>query len=438
MQSYDSPPVRKPVHFITGCLILALSYVLQRDTLFLLIIAGAAFSFATFNYSRFDPLHKTPWSSLGTLFYPLGVISSFLILYHQPVCFFRAVIMVLTVSDIAAWLAGQKIKKFNVRFRVWHDKKSMWGSVAFAVSSIPVWLIFLPSLNPAGITWFLLLVVVSVNFEAVSYRGSDNLTIPLGLSLFLLISENQTFNPSFVLFIILFFAAGCFLLYKWHILDRLASLSAYLLGIWFALMGFEWLVPVLFFFVSSVLFTRLHTFLSKRKRSSGRRDLWQVLANIIWALLSSVLFMITQNELFIYFFIALLAAVTADTWASELGPLFNKKCFSVADFRMHAAGTTGGISAGGTMAALFASAAVSMISLYLFFGELSIAVLAILAASGFLACFADTFAGAFIEGKLLRSKIFGPGSRGPTPNDVVNIIGSATAPLFFFIISRVV
>jgi uncharacterized protein (TIGR00297 family) len=123
--------------------------------------------------------------------------------------------------------------------------------------------------------------------------------------------------------------------------------------------------------------------------------------------------MITQNELFIYFFIALLAAVTADTWASELGPLFNKKCFSVADFRMHNAGITGGISAGGTIAALIASATVSMISLYLFFGEISTTALAILTASGFLACFADTFAGAFIEGKLEKLKIFGPAAMVP-------------------------
>jgi uncharacterized protein (TIGR00297 family) len=438
MQRADGQALRKSVHFLTGFLIIALSLFLGRHTLLLLIIAGLVFSFATFNYGRFDPLHRIPSSSLGTLFYPVGVLSSFLVLYDQPLFYFRAVIGVLTISDVAAWLTGQHIRKFNVRFRPWHDSKSLWGTAAFAVTSAAVWLFYLPSASQTDIVFLLLLVILSVNLEAVSFRGSDNLTIPLGLSLLFPALENQALDPSLVLLVILFFAVGCYMLYRWQVLDRRGSLSAYLLGIWLAVIGIEWLAPVLFFFISSVLLTRLHTLKTGRKRSSNRRNAWQVLANIIWALLSSVLFMITQNELFIYFFIALLAAVTADTWASELGPLFNKKCFSVADFRMHNAGITGGISAGGTIAALIASATVSIISLYLFFGEISTTALAILTASGFMACFADTFAGAFIEEKLEKLKLFKPRSNGPTPNDLVNIIGSATAPLFYVLLSGMV
>jgi uncharacterized protein (TIGR00297 family) len=438
MQFADSPVLRKTVHFFTGCLIFALSLFLDKTILLLLIIAGSLFSFATFNYGKFGPLHRIPSSSLGTLFYPAGVLSSFLVLYDQPLFYFRAVIAVLTISDVAAWLTGHYIRKFNARFRIWHDTKSLWGTAAFAVTAAAVWLFYLPSSGQAGITYLFLLVALSVNLEAISFRGSDNLTIPLGLSLFFPALENSQISPSVFLFILLFFTLGCYLLYRWKVLDRSGALAAYLLGVWLASIGIEWLIPVLFFFISSVLLTRLHTLKTGRKRSSNSRNAWQVLANIIWALLGSALFMLTHMEIFIYYFIVSLAAVTADTWASETGPLLNKRCFSFADLSMHPAGITGGVSAGGTMAALAGSATVSLLSFYVFFGRPGIIEITVLTLSGFLACFADTFAGAFIEGKLEKLKFFAPGSRGPTPNDVVNMIGSATAPLFYILLSLMV
>jgi uncharacterized membrane protein len=122
-----------------------------------------------------------------------------------------------------------------------------------------------------------------------------------------------------------------------------------------------------FFFISSVLFTKLHARLLNRNKSSISRNAWQVMANILWAVLASVLYLITYNEIFIYFFISLLAAVTADTWASEIGPVLNRKSFSIADMKMHPAGVTGGISAGGTIAAMAGSVFISSIAPIIYF-----------------------------------------------------------------------
>jgi uncharacterized protein (TIGR00297 family) len=437
MQNNNSLLTRKSVHFVTGCMIIAFSCIVEREILLLLFIAGASFSFFTFNYKKFYSLHKTSYSSLGTLFYPLGVISSFLVLYDQPGYYFRTVILVLTISDVIAWLAGQ-INTFNVSFRISNDRKSLFGILAFSISCMMILHLYLASFIEASLSFILLATVVSVALEVISFKGSDNLTIPLGLSLFFLFSQWQSLNPYWLIAVILVPAAGCILLFKLNILTRSGSLSAYLLAVYFmGVTDFIWVIPVLFFFISSVLFTKLNASLSKEAGSSYRRNAWQVLANIIWALLCSVLFLITHDEIFIFFFIALIAAVTADTWASELGPLINRKSFSVADFKMHPAGFTGGISPGGTMAAMVASVCVSVISYYLFFGELHAITIAMLSVSGFLACFADTLLGAFAEKAFMKWRFLSQDGEGLSPNDLVNIAGSATGPLFFVILSAI-
>ncbi len=436
MENNNSLLTRKSVHFGTGCLIFALSCIVGREMLLLLFIAGASFSFITFNYREFYALHKTSYSSLGTLFYPLGVISSFLVLYNQPGYYFRTVILVLTISDVIAWLAGQ-IKPFNVSFRISYDRKSLFGILAFFITCLMILHLYLAPFIGANFSFILLATVVSVTLEVISFKGSDNLTIPFGLSLFFLFSQGQALNPYWLIAVILIPAAGCILLFRLNILTRGGSLTAYLLAVYFAgVTDFIWVFPVLFFFISSVLFTKLHASLSIAARSSYRRNAWQVMANIIWALLCSVLFLISHNEIFIFFFIALIAAVTADTWASELGPLINRKSFSVSDFKMHPAGVTGGISPGGTMAAMVASVCVSVISYYLFFGEIHILTIAILSVSGFLACFADTLLGAFAEKELMKWRFLNKDGEGLSPNDLVNIAGSATGPLFFVFLSR--
>jgi uncharacterized protein (TIGR00297 family) len=425
--------LRKTVHFLTGCLILLLTYLLDKGTLLILFLIGGSFSFLTFNYRKFYRLHKTSDASLGTLFYPLGVISAFLVLYNQPLYFFRIAIAVLTISDTAAYFAGQ-VFRYNGNFVVLYDRKSIHGVIAFSATALIIFLFGMPA--ESNTSFIILSLLAVVNLEVISWRGSDNLTIPLGLSLLFVVYQLYPFNPLIISIVTLGLASGCFLLTRWKVLDRAGSLSAYFLGLYFfGVLGFKWIYPVLLFFISSVLFTKLNARLLNRKSSSVQRNAWQVLANILWAVLCSILFLITCSEIFIYFFIALLAAVTADTWASEIGPVINKRSLSVADMKMHPAGVTGGISAGGTIAALAGSAIISSLSFYLFFGEFRVGTIIILSVSGFLACFADTLLGAFAEEKLSRMNLFRHNDNFFTPNDIVNLLGSATAPLLFLIIS---
>jgi len=429
--------IRKLIHLSLGLIIWILSYVVEKNVLLYLIMAGAVFSFLTFNYKKFHLLHKTTDASLGTLFYPIGILSSYLILYNLPLYYFHSSLLVLSISDTLASFAGQ-IQKGNVWIRTFHDKKSIYGTAAYSLSACLILYLVLPDSLSLNFPYILFVLLWAVILEATSMRGSDNFTIPAGLALFFLLNHQFEFEYFYLSAILLALLPAGFLLFKFKILTRRGSFLAFLLGFYFAgILGFSWLMPVLLFFLSSAAFTKLQHAIKDPGKKSTARNAWQVIANIVWAVCSSGLFIITQNDTFIMFFIAFVAAVTADTWASEIGPLFNKKCFLLSEMSMVPAGTNGGISFIGSLAALAGAAIISSLSYYYFFGFWHWDVLAMLSVSAFLACFVDSLLGAFVEDKLLQMNFFKKRKtiESIRPNDVINITGSVTAFVFYILLS---
>ncbi|MGE5457686.1 MAG: DUF92 domain-containing protein [Methanococcaceae archaeon] len=429
--------IRKLIHLSTGLIICILSYFVEKNVLLYLILAGTIFSFLTFNYKKFHLLHKTTDASLGTLYYPIGILSSYLILYNLPLYYFQSSLLVLSISDTLAYFAGQ-IKKGNIWIRTFHDRKSIYGITVYSLSACLILYLFLPGSLSLYILYILFAVLWAVILETASMRGSDNFSIPAGLALFFLLTYHYDVDYLYLSAIFFALAPACFLLFRFNILTRRGSFVAFLLGLYFAgVTGWAWLMPVLLFFLSSAAFTKLqHSIKGTGKKPSGR-NAWQVIANIIWALTSSALYLFTLNEIFILFFIAFVAAVTADTWASEIGPCLNKRCFSLSKMRTVAAGTNGGISFFGSMAALTGATFISSLSYYGFFGSWNWDIIAIISISTFIACFADSLLGTFVEDKMLQMNYFKKRKtlESITPNDLVNMIGSATAFIFYILLS---
>ena len=429
--------IRKSVHVALGLTILIISFVLERNVLLYLIIAGTLFSFLTFNHKKFHLLHKTEKKSLGTLYYPVGILSSYVILYHLPVYYFQSSLLLLSISDTLANLVGQ-IQKSNGWFRVFHDRKSVYGMIAYILSAILILYLFLPDFLSLDMAYILFVLLWAVILETASVRGSDNFSIPVGLALFFFLTDHYELNYLYLFILLIALVPAGLLLFRFNVLTRRGSFVAYLLGFYLAgIAGWPWLITVLLFFLSSAALTKWRHAIQGVQHTSTARNAWQVLANIIWAVTSSVLFLWTPDEIFIFFFIVFVAAVTADTWASEIGPLLNKRCFSLSTMRSAPAGTNGGISFFGSVAALGGAIMISSVAYSLFFGSWQWDMIAILSASAFLACFVDSLLGAFVEDKMLRWKTFKKRktSESITPNDLINMVGSLSAFAFYLLLS---
>lgn len=154
--------------------------------------------------------------------------------------------------------------------------------------------------------------------------------------------------------------------YRFRSLSRSGAWGALATGtLIFGLGGWQWAVVLMAFFVSSSLLTRLFgrrkAGLNEKFEKGGQRDLGQVLANggiaSLFALLSAIF---PASSWTWAGFAASLAAVNADTWATELGVLSPSLPRMVTNGKLVEKGTSGAISSIGTLAALGGAAFIAL------------------------------------------------------------------------------
>jgi uncharacterized protein (TIGR00297 family) len=111
--------------------------------------------------------------------------------------------------------------------------------------------------------------------------------------------------------------------------------------------------------------------------------------------------------------LAALAEAAADTSSSEIGMAFPGKTFLVTDFKSVPAGTDGGISLFGTIAAIAGAASVAVAAVIT--GLVSIHAIVIIILAGFFGTVVDSLLGAVFERRRLLN------------NDLVNLLSTAAA-----------
>lgn len=168
----------------------------------------------------------------------------------------------------------------------------------------------------------------------------------------------------------------------------------------FGLGGLGWGTTLVAFFASSSALSRYRQGAKAEVAADfakgGRRDLGQTLANGGAAALIAALSPAFPNPAVLAAFAGAMAAVTADTWATEVGVLGRRRPRLVTSWRPVAPGTSGAISAPGTLAA--ASGAL-FVGLVLYAAEPRAAAWVVPAATvaGLVGCTVDSLLGATVQ-----------------------------------------
>lgn len=188
--------------------------------------------------------------------------------------------------------------------------------------------------------------------------------------------------------------------YQSRLLTLSGAIAATIVGTLVVLgLGFKGLFLLGLFFVSSSFWSKVK---SKNKKKAeellvkgSQRDWLQVMANGALAAISSAVYYITSDTLWLLCFCIALAAANSDTWASEIGSMSRERPVSIKTFKRMDRGTSGAISLLGTFSSLVGSLFIALPSYYLF--QLHINEFYLIVLLGFLGSIVDTVLGAFVQ-----------------------------------------
>lgn len=370
---------RKFIHIITGLFIAATPFLLTSK-MPLLAISGL-FIFVNIFAIKFGwmpGMHATNKVSYGTVFYPASFFILALLLWQNHKTILVIAILIMAIADAMAAIVGENIKN-PLPYQISGELKSFQGTSVMFVTTFTITLLgltFFAQIDNLTVAIFqaiwisLLVAIVATACESISFKGSDNFTVPLGaafvLHYMLTHSQAQNINLTIGLGFALLIATGS---YFSHFLSGSGAVSTFLLGaLVFGTGSWEFSLPILMFFILSSLLSKIgkrwKQKFSDTFQKGGRRDFGQVLANGGIAGVIILLWNYFPHDMWYFAFIGSVAAVTADTWATEIGVFSKLPPRNILNFKPVKPGTSGGVTLLGFTGALLGS------FIIVFFGSL--------------------------------------------------------------------
>lgn len=194
---------------------------------------------------------------------------------------------------------------------------------------------------------------------------------------------------------------GC-LAYKLQALDGTGVAGAVLIGT--ALFGFGGIPGgsiLLLFFLSSSLLSRFQAVrkesLAEKFAKGHQRDLAQALGNGAVAAVAAVLYALTGAGSAWAGVVGALAAANADTWATELGVFSSRPPRLITTRRPVSIGASGGITAGGSFAALAGAASIAGLAVWMRSDSAPVLLLVVGTIGGLTGAMFDSLLGASLQ-----------------------------------------
>lgn len=359
---HGSPEItRKIVHIGIGALIFFAPELFQSGIpAILLAVCFITVNFIAIRYGLLRGIHGTNRISYGTVYYPMSFLFLVVLFWDSSPHIISISILILAFGDAAAAIVGENLRSAHIYYLT-SDKKSVEGSIAmFSVTAATVFfsLRYFDTGNlPVTTAAVSIATAVFVTcWEALSSKGFDNLTVPLSAAFILhyFLVPLPHHIPAQMITGLLLGTAIAAVSFYFEFLSRSGSVAVLLLATFiFGIGGWGWTVPILTFFVFSSAISKF----GKSKKAhyalmfekSDKRDEGQVAANggtagiiiLLW-------YLFPDNRNLFAIYVASLAAVTADTWGTEIGTLFKTLPRSIVTFKKVPPGTSGGISVAGT------------------------------------------------------------------------------------------
>lgn len=360
----------------------------------------------TFRAKKLESMHGTERRSYGTVLFPIAYLLLVLLFWDREPAILVMAMLVLAFGDSAAALAGEK-NRSATRYNLTGDTKSLQGSFAmFAVSFVTLF----SGIHQLGIGLNLKLdfalglafagASTATAWEALSSRGWDNLTVPLSTAfvLALYILPSYSSHEQLSMGIALGLAVGAVSFYV-NLLSASGAVMTFLLAsLLYGIGGWPWTVPMVTFFVLSSLLSKAgakrKAFLESVFEKGSVRDYAQVAANGGVAGILVLLSYLVRDFNFYPMYLGAVAAVTADTWGTEMGLLTKTEPRLVTTWKKVARGSNGAVTFLGIVGGMVGAAVIAA-SAAPWIGDLQFAVWVVCA--GIVGSLVDSILGATLQ-----------------------------------------
>ena len=194
-----------------------------------------------------------------------------------------------------------------------------------------------------------------------------------------------------------------YLAWRFHALSRSGAWAAGAVGaLIFGLGGISWAILLLTFFVSSSTlsraFARRKAGLNEKFAKGSQRDWGQVLANGGLGALLAIIQFFYQGSIWPWLaFAGAMAAVNADTWATELGVFSSSRPRLITNGKPVDSGTSGGVTLLGYLAALGGALIIGLVALPFTKEMAGLTLLGVIALAGLSGSTFDSFLGATVQ-----------------------------------------
>jgi dolichol kinase len=175
---------RKLVHLGTGILTLLFPLMLSNHW-FVLLLCGsfAVILIVSLRFKLLPSINAIDRVSVGSLAYPVSVYCCYLVFQveQEDFTYFYIPILTLAICDPIAALTGKRWPMG--KYSIGKETKTLMGSGMFLASALIVYISLTAALHPETsvlmLVWRGLIVAgIAAIAEAVSGKGTDNITIP--------------------------------------------------------------------------------------------------------------------------------------------------------------------------------------------------------------------------------------------------------------------
>lgn len=405
----NSEITRKFVHVVAGILMAFAPTVFHSGIPALLLSTLAIIgTFVAVRFGFLQSLHDTERVSYGTTYHPLAFLLLVLAFWDDAPHILSIAILVLAIPDALAAIAGRSVSAPHV-FAFSNDRKTIEGSAtmfAATAASVGIFLTTIDNVTPyPPVIIALVTATVVTAWELICTRGLDNLSVPLStafmLDLFLRPAPHH--DPDRMITALFLAAVIGIVSFRFRFLSPNGSIATFLLAVLiYGTGGWMWTIPILTFFIASSLLSKYGKSRKKKLETvfdkTDKRDAGQVAANGGIAGLIIILYYLYPDQGTLYYcYIASIAAVTADTWGTEIGTLMKGRPRSIITLKPVDVGTSGGISVLGIIGGT--AGAVLVVSTTLVFPDVQAepALLTAMVISGVAGSLVDSLLGATMQ-----------------------------------------